>query len=56
MSAVSRYARKAPLKDGDYAMDHTALVYLMGRDGRFVGAFDVDRPPEQAAAELMRHL
>jgi len=56
VKAYRAYARKAPLKDGDYAMDHTALVYLMDRDGRFVGAFDVDRPPEQAAAELMRHL
>src|SRR5437762_3323428 len=23
------YAKKVPLKDGDYTMDHTALVYLM---------------------------
>jgi len=30
------YARKVPLKDGDYTMDHTALIYLMDRDGRFV--------------------
>jgi protein SCO1/2 len=27
------YAKKVPLKDGDYTMDHTALVYLMDRDG-----------------------
>ena len=30
------YARKVPLKDGDYTMDHTALIYLMDRDGKFV--------------------
>src|SRR5437762_12032348 len=30
------YAKKVPLKDGDYTMDHTALVYLMDRDGKFI--------------------
>src|SRR3954452_25469166 len=37
VKAYRAYARKAPLKDGDYALDDTALGYLMGRDGRFVG-------------------
>lgn len=48
------YARKVPLKDGDYTMEHTALVYLMGRDGRFVGSFNVERPPAEAAQDLLR--
>jgi protein SCO1/2 len=46
------YARKAPEKNGGYSMDHSALIYLMNRDGKFVRAFNVERPPEQAAAEL----
>src|SRR3954464_2386371 len=50
------YARKVPLKDGDYTMDHTALIYLMDRDGRFVSPFNLKRTPEQAAAELRRYL
>jgi protein SCO1/2 len=50
------YAKKVPLKDGDYTMDHTALVYLMGKDGRFVNSFNVQRPPAAAAAELLRYL
>lgn len=50
------YARKVPLKDGDYTMDHTALIYLMDRDGRFVRPFDLKRTPEEAAAELRRYL
>jgi protein SCO1/2 len=50
------YARKVPLKDGDYTMDHTALVYLMDRDGRFVAPFNIKRKPEEAAAELKRYL
>jgi protein SCO1/2 len=50
------YAKKVPLKDGDYTMDHTALIYLMGRDGKFVSPFRLDRKPEEAAADLKRYL
>ena len=50
------YAKKVPLKDGDYTMDHTALVYLMDRDGRFVSPFNLKRSPEEAATELKRYL
>jgi protein SCO1/2 len=50
------YARKVPLKDGDYTMDHTALIYLMDRDGRFVAPFNLKRKPEEAASDLKRYL
>jgi len=50
------YLKKVPLEGGDYTMDHTALVYLMDRDGRFVAPFSLKRPPEQAAADLRRYL
>jgi protein SCO1 len=50
------YAKKVPLKDGDYTMDHTSLVYLMDRDGRFVSPFNLKRTPEEAAADLKRYL
>jgi len=50
------YARKVPLKDGDYTMDHTALVYLMDRNGRFVAPFNLKRTPGEAAADLKRYL
>ena len=33
-------------------MDHTAITYLMDKDGRFVSAFNFDRPAQQSAAEL----
>jgi protein SCO1/2 len=46
------YARKAPGANGDYTMDHSAVIYLMDRDGQFVRAFNLERAPEQAAAEL----
>ncbi|MDD1528115.1 copper-binding protein [Bradyrhizobium sp. WBOS7] len=50
------YAKKIPTKDGDYTMDHTALIYLMDRDGRFVSPFNLKRTPEEAAAELKKYL
>jgi protein SCO1 len=56
VSAYRVYAKKVPLKDGDYTMDHTALIYLMDRDGRFVAPFNIKRRPEEAAADLKRYL
>ncbi len=50
------YAKKVPLKDGDYTMEHTALVYLMDKNDRFVGSFNLDRPPADAAADLLKRL
>lgn len=50
------YAKKVPLKDGDYSMDHTALVYLMDRDGKFVAPFNLNQSPKQAAANLEHYL
>ena len=56
ISAYRVYAKKVPLKDGDYTMDHTALVYLMDKRARFVAPFDLKRTPDQAAADLKRFL
>ena len=49
------YYRKVPLQGDDYTMDHTALVYLMGKDGHFVTAFNLKRRPEEAAADLRKY-
>ena len=56
ISGFRVYARKVPLKDGDYTMDHTALIYLMDRDGHFVAPFNLKRTPEEAAADLKHYL
>jgi protein SCO1 len=56
LSAYRVYAKKVPLKDGDYTMDHTALTYLMDRDGRFVAPFNLNRRPDEAAADLKKYL
>ncbi len=56
ISGYRVYAKKVPLKDGDYTMDHTALIYLMDRDGKFVAPFNIKRRPEEAAADLKKYL
>jgi protein SCO1/2 len=50
------YSKKVPLEGGGYTMDHTATVYLMDKQGRFVAPFNLKRKPEDAAADLKRHL
>jgi protein SCO1/2 len=49
------YYKKVPLDGGDYTVDHSTLVYLMDKNGRFVAPFNLKRPPEQAAAELRKY-
>jgi protein SCO1/2 len=51
------FAQKVPTgKDGDYSMDHSALVYLMDKQGRFVAPFKLDKSPQDAAAELKKYM
>ena len=50
------YYKKVPTKDGDYTMDHMAIVYLMDKNGNFVAPFSLKRKPEEGAAELRRYL
>jgi protein SCO1 len=50
------YFKKVPLEGGDYTMDHTAIVYLMNKDGRFVSPFSLRRSAQDAAEDLRRFL
>jgi protein SCO1 len=52
LKAYRVYAKKVPLEGGEYTMDHTAVVYLMDKDGYFVTPFNLKRTPEAAAAEM----
>jgi protein SCO1/2 len=55
IKAYRVYAKKVPLKDGDYTMDHTAAAYLLDREGRFVVPFNLKQTPQLAAADLKRY-
>jgi protein SCO1 len=50
------YFKKVPLDHGEYIMDHTAIVYLMDKDGRFVQPFSLKRSADAAAADLRKYL
>jgi protein SCO1/2 len=44
------YAKKVPgEKSGDYTVDHTGVVYLMDKRGKFASTFNLQRSPQQAA-------
>lgn len=50
------YYRRQDGADGAYTMDHTGIVYLMDRSGRFVNAINLDRPANEVADELRAYL
>jgi cytochrome oxidase Cu insertion factor (SCO1/SenC/PrrC family) len=45
------YAEKRATGSGEYSMDHSSVIYLMGPDGRFVAPIP-ESPPESMAAEI----
>ena len=53
--AYRAYAKKVPNPDGSYTIDHTALVYLMDKNGGFVVPFNLQRRPEESAADLRKY-
>jgi protein SCO1/2 len=56
LSEYRVYSKKVPGKDGDYTMDHSAMVYLMDRNGHFVAPFKLDRKPDEAATDLKHYI
>ena len=51
-AAFHVYAQRHALKGGDYAMDHSSIIYVMGPDGRFVGLLDDNVAPAEMAHRL----
>jgi protein SCO1/2 len=50
------YTKRVDLPGGGYVMDHSVTIYLMDKNGQFVGPFNLKRTKEQAANELRRYL
>lgn len=54
LKAYRVYAKRVPLDDGDYTMDHSAAVYLMNSDNKFVGTIAYGEAEETALQKLRR--
>lgn len=52
IAAYRVYARKVPLDDGDYTMDHTANIFLMKADGMFHGTIAYQEDKDVALQKL----
>jgi protein SCO1/2 len=46
------YYKKVPTEDGGYTMDHSAIIYLMGSDGKFVTVIPYQEDDASALAKL----
>jgi cytochrome oxidase Cu insertion factor (SCO1/SenC/PrrC family) len=47
---------KPPESSGDYLVDHSSFVYLMGRDGRYLTHFGPDMTAADMAAAIKKYL
>jgi protein SCO1 len=56
MNAYHIYAKKVPLTDGGYTMDHTATVAVMNSKGQYVDAMHYAAPSATTRAKLHRLL
>jgi protein SCO1 len=54
LAAFRVYSRKTGEDPDYYLMDHTASVYLLDAEGRFVGTVDYQEDPETVLAKLKR--
>jgi protein SCO1 len=46
------YYKKVPTEDGGYTMDHSAIIYLMGSDGKFATMIPYQEDDASALAKL----
>jgi len=56
IKAYRGFSKRVPGKDGDYTMEHTALVYVMDARNDFVSSLNLMRPAQETARDLARQL
>ena len=56
MKAYHIYAKKVPLKDGGYTMDHTATIAVTNSKGQYVDSMHYQAPSATTRAKLHRLL
>ena len=50
------YAKVQDERSGEYSIDHAGVIYLMGRDGKYLGFMPPQTNPERLAEVLRNHL
>ncbi len=50
------YAKAENAGSKDYVIDHTAFIYLVGKDGRYLGFLPSGTPPERLAEVITKQL
>ncbi len=50
------YARVQDPKNGEYSIDHSGVIYLMGRDGRYLGFMPPQTAPDRLVEILRKYL
>ena len=50
------YAKVPTERSGEYAIDHTGVIYLMGRDGQYLGFMPPQTGPEKLTEILRKYL
>jgi cytochrome oxidase Cu insertion factor (SCO1/SenC/PrrC family) len=50
------YAKAADGRSADYAVDHTAFIYLVGRDGQYLGFLPPSTTPERLSEVIRQKL
>jgi protein SCO1/2 len=58
MTHYKVYGQKLPLTEGynDYLMDHSSIIYLMDRQGRFIEHFNHTTSPDVLEVALKKHI
>lgn len=54
IEAFRVYSKQVPLKDGDYTMDHSAMVMLFDEDGRFFEPVGYQEGTDRAMEKIRR--
>lgn len=50
------YTKVRGNRTGDYSIDHAGVIYLMGRDGKYLGFMPPQTAPDRLAEVLRTHL
>lgn len=48
----ARYTKQKPNADGQYSVDHSSFIYLIGADGKLAAALPHGSPPQEIVATI----